>query len=417
MRRSLTRFDVTCLGLNAIVGSGVFALPDDLYRAMGAASPLVFVVLAIGLLPVALCYAEAASYGDRTGGPYVYAHDAFGAKVGFVVVWMCFVNAIFSFSAVAAIAAATAAKLVPALAPFGMQKLVAVALIVFFAALNYVGAKPGALAVDAFTVAKFGAIIALVAALAPAASSEPLRAAPPHGWSALGPAVFVALFAAQGFEVAPVPAGEARMPQRDLPFAIVSSLLAASVLYVVVQTVLVAARAPIAADSETPLVDTAYALVPWLGLPIAVGGLISTIGFVSGNALGTPRYLFAAALDRHLPAALAAVHPRFATPHVAVVATGLLAAAVVIPFDYRSLIGISNVAVAVQYLATCVAVPVLRRRGVPGRRIPGGPVVPVFGALVSLWVFTQASFGELEWAAIALAISLVLLFARRSPGV
>src|SRR5262245_4931443 len=196
MRRSLSRFDVTCLGLNAIVGSGVFALPDDLYREMGAASPIVFILLAIGLLPVALCFAEAASYGDRTGGPYVYARDAFGPQIGFAVGWMCFVNAIFSFSAVATAAAANAGKLVPALEPLVVQKIVAVSLIALFAALNYIGAKPGALAVDVFTVAKFGVLVVLVAALLPQASAAPLQATPPHGWSALGSATFVALFAA-----------------------------------------------------------------------------------------------------------------------------------------------------------------------------------------------------------------------------
>jgi amino acid transporter len=414
MRRSLTRFDVTCLGLNAIVGSGVFALPDDLYREMGAASPLVFLLLAIGLLPVALCFAEAASYGDSTGGPYVYARDAFGPRAGFAVGWMCFVNAIFSFSAVATAAAANAGKLMPALEPLAIQKVVAVALIALFAALNYVGAKPGALAVDVFTVAKFGVLVVLVAALLPQTSAAALHAAPPpHGWSALGPATFVALFAAQGFEVAPVPAGEARAPQRDLPFAIVGSLVTASLLYVIVQTVLVAARAPLSAPSDTPLVDTAYALVPALAVLVAAGGLISTIGFVSGNALGTPRYLYAAAVDRHLPPALAAVHPRFASPHIAVIATAILAIAFAIPFDYRSLIGMSNVAVAVQYLATCLAVLRLRGRVRSGFRIPGGPLVPLLGAAVSASVFTQAASEELAWSVAALVVGLVALWLTR----
>jgi amino acid transporter len=380
---------------------------------MGAASPLVFVLLAIGLLPVALCFAEASSYGDRTGGPYVYARDAFGPGVGYAVGWMCFVNAIFSFSAVATAAAANAGKLVPALEPLVVQKAVAVSLIVLFAALNYVGAKPGALAVDVFTVAKFGVLVVLVAALVPATSGASLHAAPPQGWSALGSATFVALFAAQGFEVAPVPAGEARAPQRDMPFAIVGSLLAASLLYVIVQTVLVAARAPLAAASDTPLVDTAYALVPSLGLLVAAGGLVSTIGFVSGNALGTPRYLYAAAVDRHLPPVLAAVHPRFASPHVAVVATALLAVAFAIPFDYRSLIGMSNVAVAVQYLATCLAVLRLRGRVKCSFRAPGGPIVPLLGAAVSLSVFTQAASEELAWSAAALAVGVAALWLTR----
>jgi amino acid transporter len=409
MRRSLTRFDVTCLGLNAIVGSGIFLLPDDLYREMGALSPLAFLLCAVALMPVALCYAEAASYGEHTGGPYLYARDAFGARIGFAVGWMCFANALFSFAAVSSAAAAYAVRLSPALEMLLGQRVIAIAVIASFAALNYIGAKPGAVAVDVFTVAKFAVLVALVCALLPATSNAHWSAELPRGWSGIGAAMFMAVFAAQGFEVVPVPAGEARAPQRDLPFAIVGSLVAASLLYVLVQTALVASAAQLTKPSDTPLVDAALAVAPALGFVVVAGGLVSTLGFVSGSALGTPRYLFAAALDRHLPAALGAVHPRFGSPHAAVVATALLAIALVIPFDYRSLIGMSNVAVAVQYLATCLAVLRLRRSGVRGRRVPGGPLVPLLGAAVSLWVFTEASREELTWAAVALAIGLTAL--------
>ena len=416
MRRSLTRFDVTCLGLNAIVGSGIFLLPDDLYREMGALSPLAFLLCAVGLLPVALCYAEAASYSSETGGPYLYARDAFGPRTGFIVVWMCYVNALFSFAAVAAAAAAYAARLVPGIEISLGPRAIGAAVIAVFAALNYIGAKPGAVAVDAFTIAKFAVLVILVGALVPGTSTEHFATELPHGWSGIGTATFVALFAAQGFEVAPVPAGETRAPQRDLPFAIVGSLVAASLLYVVVQTVLVASGANLAESSDTPLVDAARSVAPGLAFAVVAGGLVSTLGFVSGSALGTPRYLFAAAADRHLPAALGAVHPRFGSPHIAIIATAAIAIALVISFDYRSLIGISNVAVAVQYLATCAAVPFLRRRGVPGRRIPGGPIVPLLGCAVSLWVFTEASREELVWAAAALAIGIVVLALRRRPS-
>src|SRR5213593_3855971 len=346
MRRSLSRFDVTCLGLNAIVGSGIFLLPDDLYREMGALSPLAFLLCAVGLLPVALCYAEAASYTEETGGPYLYARDAFGPRVGFAVVWMCFVNALFSFAAVASAAAAYAAPLLPSIASAIGPRAIAAGAIAVFAAINYVGAKPGALAVDAFTLAKFAVLVVLACALAPGTSAANLHAELPHGWSGVGSATFLAVFAAQGFEVAPVPGGETVAPRRDLPFAIVSSLLAASALYVVVQTVLVATGAQLSEPSDTPLVDAARTVAPSLAFLVVVGGLVSTLGFVSGSALGTQRYLFAAAADRHLPAALGAVHPRFGSPHVAIVATAAIAIALVASFDYRSLIGISNVAVA-----------------------------------------------------------------------
>jgi amino acid transporter len=142
------------------------------------------------------------------------------------------------------------------------------------------------------------------------------------------------------------------------------------------------------------------------------------LGFVSGSALGTPRYLYAAALDGHLPASLTAVHARYESPHRAIVATALLAAVLVLPFDYRSLIGMSNVSVAVQYLATCLAVLQLRRRDPKPAafRVPGGPALPVIGAVISASIFTQASFVELSWAFASLVVGLLAVALSRRFG-
>lgn len=417
MRRTLGRFDITCLGLNAIVGSGIFLLPDDLYRELGVLSPLAFVCCAVGLLPIALCYAQAARACDKSGGPYVYASEAFGPRAGFAVGWMCFANSVFSFAAVAAAAAAYAARLYPPLGHGVMQKLVAVAVITVFAALNYRGAKPGALAVDGFTAGKFLVLVVLVSALLPRFELSNFSGPSSLHLGDLGTATFIALFAAQGFEVVPVPAGETRAPRKDVPFAVISSLAVASLLYIVVQSVLVGSGASLSAPSDAPLADAALAVAPVLGVVIAVGGLISTLGFVSGSALGTPRYLYAVALAGQLPKRFAAIHPRFQSPHVAVMGTAALAIACVVPFDYRALIGMSNVAVAVQYLATCLAV--LKFRASPGASAQR--VLPFIGIAVSLWIFTEASSTELIWAAASLAVGGALVFltvyaARTAPG-
>lgn len=405
MRRSLGRFDVTCLGLNAIVGSGIFLLPDDLYRELGVWSPLAFLCCALGLLPVAACYAEAASTCERTGGPYVYASEAFGPRAGFAVGWMCFANSVFSFAAVAAAVAAYAARLAPPLDAEGARKVVSVAVITLFAALNYRGAKPGALAVDIFTAGKFLVLLVLVSALLPEQEAAHFSGPAPSGWQNLSAATFIALFAAQGFEVVPVPAGEARRPERDVPFAVLSSLLVASALYLLVQLALVGSGTDLVTRSDAPLADAALRVAPALGVLVAVGGLISTLGFVSGSALGTPRYLYAISLAAQLPRRLSALHPRFQSPHVAVVATAALAIAFVVPFDYRALIGMSNVAVAVQYLATCFAVLKMGRKPRRGLR----RILPWLGAGVSLWIFTEASALELMWAGVSLAVGAALV--------
>jgi amino acid transporter len=152
-----------------------------------------------------------------------------------------------------------------------------------------------------------------------------------------------------------------------------------------------------------------------VGAVVTLGGLISILGFISGNALGTPRYAFAAAEDGYLPRALAHVHPRFGTPSRAVVFTCLLAATLTAVLDYRRLIGMSNLAVAAQYLATCAAVPVLRRRGASAAfRAPGGLVTPLAGGLVSLWIFTEGSREELAYATAALACGVALALVSRA---
>lgn len=404
MRRSLSRFDITCLGLNAIVGSGIFALPDDLYRELGWLSPLAFVLCLVGLLPVAWCYAAAAGERDRTGGPYLYAGEAFGPYVGFAVGWMCFVNSLFSFAAVACQAAANAARLIPALDAPHMQKALAAGIVALFAALNYRGARPGALAVDAFTAGKFLVLLLLISAFIPRVDVSHFSGPAPFDLRGLGRATFFALFAAQGFEVVPVPAGETRMPRRDVPFAVLSSLAGASLLYIVVQTVLVGSGAELSVPTDVPLADAALRIAPAFGVVIAIGGLISTLGFVSGSALGTPRYLYALAVGGQLPKRFAETHPRFQSPHFAVLTTAIVVMCLV-PFGYRALIGISNVAVAVQYLVTCLAVYKFQRGKAHGWRA----LLPWIGAAVSLSVFFGASGKERVWAAVSLFVGALLL--------
>jgi amino acid transporter len=408
MKQSLRLFDVTCLGINAIVGSGIFLLPDDLYRHMGPLSPFAFLLCALGLLPVALCYAEAASRTDSTGGPYVYAREAFGPWLGFGVGWMCIANAVFSFAAVAAASAAYVGKLIPAVAG-AVEPIVAALVIAAFAALNYRGVKPGAVAINLFTLGKIAALLMLLLVLVPQISASRFEGGLPDGPSGIGAAVFLALFAAQGFEVVPVPASETQQAKRIMPKAILASLIVASLLYCLVQAVMVGASDTLAQVSDTPLVDAALGVAPVLGVAVLVGGLISTFGYVAGSALGTPRYVYAAAVDRFLPKQLASIHQVFHSPHRAVVVTASIAMGLTLAFDYRSLVGMSNVSVAVQYLVTCWAVLRFRRAGeATGFRAPGGWATPLIGMAVSLWVFTEASGQELLFAAGAMGVGVVV---------
>src|SRR5262252_6539982 len=97
--RRLSLFDVVCIGVNSTVGSGVFALPAKLHQAMGAWSPLAYVLCTILLLPVALCFAELSGRFTDTGGAYVYARAAFGQRIGFLVGWFCWLATFVAWAA------------------------------------------------------------------------------------------------------------------------------------------------------------------------------------------------------------------------------------------------------------------------------------------------------------------------------
>jgi amino acid transporter len=415
VRRRLGLFDVLCIGVNATVGSGVFALPDDMHREMGGWSPLAFLLCAVLLLPVTLCFAELAGWHDETGGPYIYARGAFGAWAGFLIGWFCWVAAFVSW-------AANTTVLVELLGLEGAtNKAVCLGLVVVLGAINYVGVRPGAWVVNAATVGKVAAIFCLLAVAISAADPSRLGGALPRGVAGVGSGVYLALFPLQGFEVAPVTARETANPRRNVPLGTVGSLGFSALLFIAVQAVLVMSYPGLAEKSDTPLADAARHLGPRIGLVVLVGGLVSTGGFSAGSALGTPRYAQAIAGHGLLPAALARVHRRWETPHVAIILTTAFTAALALLFDYRRLVGMVNVTVVVQYAFTCLAVPVLRKKVPAGERtwvVPGGSVVPYLGAAGSVALLAGAEASEFVFAGATLMVGLAIAWvsARRGGG-
>ncbi len=201
-----------------------------------------------------------------------------------------------------------------------------------------------------------------------------------------------------------------------MPLATIGTLLFSAVLFIIVQTALVGAYPGLAAESQQPLTDAARHLGRTIGLFVFAGSMVSIGGFNAGSALGSPRYARAIAAHGLLPAPLARIHPRWSTPHVAIVTTTLLSTGLAIFFDYRQLVGMSNITVVIQYLFTCLAVPFIRRQQQgkqTGWIIPGGPVVPVLGAMGSLVLLRGASLDEVVFAAAALVVGIAVLAAQR----
>ncbi len=416
--KKISVFDTLCLGVNAIIGSGIFLFPGLLAREAGPASILAFLICGILLLAVALCYAELGSMYSRNGGSYVYAKEAFGSILGFGVGWISWVTAIFSWAAVANAVSSYLGYFHPFFGTAPAEKCIALLLIAGFGTINYRGIKPGARVVNVLTVAKVLPLLLFVLAGSFFINGAYFRPFWGAGTGSFSYAVFLALWALQGFETTPIPSGESQNPQKAVPIAALGSLIFCACMYVLIQTVAVGVYAGLAASGTRPLADAcAQFLGPAGGSIIALGAVISMIGYNAGNALGSPRFLSALAEDRFLPAGLAAAHPRFLTPSGSILITTGLACIAALFFNFASLVALSNVAVVAQYLSTCSALLWLRRTRPDLKRpfkTPYGTAVALGGCAISVWLIKQVRPADLVLSAAVLAAGFLCLWCFRA---
>jgi amino acid transporter len=398
------------LGVNGIVGVGIFYVPADLARgAPGLGSVLVFAVAGLALLPVALVFATLARRFDVDGGPVVYAHAAFGERPAFVVGWIAYLSALAS---TAAVTAGLATSLAPALglAGFG-SRLVAVVLVTLLALLCAAGIVISARAWTTLTVLKLLPLMALVAvSLLLPAPTPSVSATTWVGSLSLGAALRV-VFTYQGFEIVPVLAGQAHAPERSVPWATVGSLTLAGLLYVAVQRTCVLAL-PDLAHSLAPLADAASAYGgPRLGELVGVGTSLSALGIALGMMVATPRYLSALAEECALGLGLERSSERGA-PLRALLVTWAFVAVLVLWDTLGQLFDLASVAVLAQYVATAAALLALAVRGERGLAARHAWL-----ALPAIVVGTALAAGASarEWAAggMVLALGLLLRALRR----
>ncbi|HWP06110.1 MAG TPA: APC family permease [Polyangiaceae bacterium] len=404
MRRALTTFDAVCLGVNAVVGSGIYLFPGTLASALGPASIGAWLLTGLLCLPLALTFAELGKGEERTGGPFRYAELAFGNGVAFVVGWLAWVTSLVSWAAVASALPSYLAAFVPALSTGAPALVVSASVVLGLAGLNVVGVKPGARLMDALTVLKLLPLAVFVGVGLFAARGGGFRPVAPHGFSALPGMALMTLFAYQGFEVVGVPSGEVAEPRRVVPRAVLVSLLFPALLYMLVQTVFVGAGSP---AGEAPLVAAAERFLGPSGrVLLGLGGLVSMLGYSAGTALCTPRYLQALAEERLVPAWLARPHARFQTPAVAIVASSVVTLVLLFVLRFESLVDLAALAVLGQYLASSAA---LVRLGRGAMRALGGVSVLVsllFGAQGELRQVALLAVLTLAGAAVALATRL-----------
>ncbi len=339
-----------------MVGTSVYTLPASLAAETGPLGIVAWIVTAVGYFFVAVVYAGLGTRYPRTGGPYVYAREAFGDFAGFQTVWAYWVSAVIGNAGIVTGVVGYAVAFSPVLADGGPWPsfLLAQALLWGLCLLNVIGVRESSRLQIAVMILTITPLLLITAGSLHAFDRANLTPFAPNGFGAIAVGAALVVWAYSGVESATVPAEETRDPQTTIRRGTMIGYAIATVVFLLT-AVTVAGVLPndVVASSPRPIALAAErAIGPWAGTVIGVAAIVAGLGTLNGWILMAGRIPVSAAQDGLFFRAFGTIHPRFGTPHRALIAgTGVASAMLLLIFD-RSLLGVFQFIVLLAVLTT-----------------------------------------------------------------
>jgi APA family basic amino acid/polyamine antiporter len=455
LRKVLGPWSLVALGIGAVIGTGIFATigsasaGDSARPGAGPALIVSFVLTAVVCAFTALCYAEFASMVPVAGSAYTYAYATLGELVAWVIGWDLLLEYAIGNTAVAiswsgymvalldgigvkvpwwlATDYRSASKVegLVASAPHVLGlPVVFNALAIFIVAVITVilvwGVKESARFNTVMVAVKLVVLAFFCLVSTHFVKAENWHPFAPNGFAGIGAGAAIIFFAYIGFDAVSTCAEECENPGRDMPIGILGSLAACTVIYIVVGAAF-SGLVPYAhlvtftstQRSEALAVAMQYAAMPtWMVGIVALGSVIAQTAVLLVFQLGQPRILLAMARDGFLPQVFARVHPRFGTPHVSTILTGVLVGVCSTFTNIDEMVDLTNIGTLFAFILVCIGICIMRFKD-PGRarpfRVPFGPVaVPLLGVLSCgylVWKLPHSSWWRfIAWLAAGLVI-------------
>ncbi len=388
--------------INNTIGSGIYVLPAIVSIQMGPAGILGYLFCGAMLVTIMFCYTEIGSKIIATGGSYIYVETVFGKLAGFVVNWLYFFGwGILGSAAVVNVIADSLAVIFPAFVNPVVRGLLYIVLLGTMTVINIRGAKEGVRFVQYLTIIKLLPLFAIVLF-----GFSHIHAGNLH-WDHLpsvkttGETVLVLFFAFAGFETSLGVSGEIENPRRTIPRGILLGAAIIFISYILIQIVVQGVLGmQIQHFKDAPLAAVANNIVGPIGATvILIATMISCFGNISGDVMATPRLLFAGANDGLFPKPLGKVHPKFATPYVAVIIYSLLIFIFAVSGGFEQLAVLASAALLLVYLGVVLATIKLRFKKIPSDensfKMPGGLIIGFIAIAAIIWLLVSLSEKEI----------------------
>ncbi|HWO87760.1 MAG TPA: amino acid permease [Gemmatimonadales bacterium] len=470
LKRALGKWELTLLGIGAIVGAGIFSSvgtaiagsPDR--PGAGPALVVSLLIVTLGSALAALCYAEFAAMIPAAGSAYTYAYATLGELIAWIIGWDLIIEyaignvavaiswssyfdsllrglgvnlpawlvvdfrsavqaagqvaaaadpaSLSSFTRLAAEAHATAPVLLGLPIIFNLPAVAIVAAITW---VLVIGIKESAWVNNISVLLKIAIVLLFIFVGARFVRPDNWTPFAPNGFEGIALGAFVIFFAYIGFDAVSTAAEETRNPQKDMPFGIIASLTICTVLYVAIALVLTGVMPWDRLGVADPLAEALkFVRQDWAAGLVALGAVVSMTSVLLVFQLGQPRIFFSMARDGLLPPWAAKVHPKYRTPYVTTIITGFLVAIPALFFNINEMVELTNIGTLFAFLLVCTGILVLRWRE-PDRprpfRTPLVPWVPLFGIAICGYLMYKSPFKTWVLFLIWLAIGLAVYFA------
>jgi len=418
LRREIGAAGTAFMVLNGLIGASIFALPATLMADLGLFSPWMFPVVGLLFIAIVLTFGELAAYFSATGGPVLYTYTAFGPLVGFQTGWLLYLGRLTAMAANTNVLIAYAGFLIPGISDGPGHTVAVVAVIGGLGVANWYGVKGAIRILGILSTLKVLPVLLLIGFGLPHVDMAALI---PDGLPNLegkGASILLLMYALVGFEGALVAAGETKNPRRTIPRVLVSTVLAITVFYSLIQLTYVAVNPPLAEGSR-PLVEMARLLAGSIGaVGITLAAAFSIGGNLMANMVAVPRMTFAMAEEKTLPKWFGHLHEKYNTPTNSILFYVVVTLVLTLTGSFVWLAIVSTLARLVAYALCIVALPIIRRNADAKtksdvKRLPGGYAIPLVGLALCIWAMSYSALESWVMLGAMMALGTVLSYLGR----
>ena len=411
LNRSISKWAMVLLIINGVIGSGIFGLPAKVFKETGVYSIAAFLVCAVAVFVIILCFAEVSSRFSKTGGPYLYALSSFGKLPAFLTGWLLLVTRFITYAALINLLVSYLSVFAAWFTLPEARIIVIVLFTLLLAYINHIGIRNTTRINNFLTISKLLPLLLFI--VVGSFFIEPAQYEIKHipDFSSFSSTVLLLVFAFGGFESVLVNSGEVKNPEKNLPFALLLAAVFITTIYILIQVVSIGTL-PALASSDKPLAEAAGLFMGKSGASIiAIGAIFSVAGTLNAIMLVGSRLPYAFSEEKQFPGLFSFIHPKYKTPTWSLLLFMSITIIVSLNYSFLSAASLSAITRVMIYGIVCTTLILLRKKN-PDQanfyKLKHGNIIAVAGILITLWLLSSSRLRELRDVGIAIMAGLVI---------